>query len=578
MKIKDINYLKPIVEQWPLMLAYIVLIGWISVTKNPIPRWMLIFLHAYLVASLVTICNSKVVKALVYIIIYMLFTTEITLEWIFGMNISPNVVTLLVETNARESKEFLESLLEKPQLWQIPLCVVCMAILNIMAERNANRVRGWIKSPKLIMVLKSIAIILLLGGVVFTYNYIKLFNCNEMNQVDEWRSHMRNPDDLVTKVVVSFYDMKIAEHEMSRVIKMAEQVKATPQTTCDDSLNVIIVIGESYIREHASLYGYPLQTTPLLSKEQQEGRLFVFTDMVSPYNQTTRVIRNLLSCNSLGHSEDWSSAPPFTAVYKKNGFHVSIFDNQKNFDMGFVFAYSLNTYLYHPQIMKACYHQTNDSTFEYDGQMVDDYQKKQEKADRRLVLFHLLGQHVGFEHRYPESFAHFTPDSLSFRKESWLTDEMREEIAHYDNATLYNDYVIKQIINLYNQQNTIVVYLADHGEEVYDYRDNLGRDDWNMGSDPVEVLRWQYMVPFMVWCSDKYAATHPDRIDLLRNATGRPAMLDNVCQLLFHLSGLQTPYYHQDRDVLSPDYICPKRIINENIDCDSLLQLNNVTE
>ena len=163
--------------------------------------------------------------------------------------------------------------------------------------------------------------------------------------------------------------------------------------------------------------------------------------------------------------------------------------------MGFVFAYSLNTYLYHPQIMKACYHQTNDSTFEYDGQMVDDYQKKQEKADRRLVLFHLLGQHVGFEHRYPESFAHFTPDSLSFRKESWLTDEMREEIAHYDNATLYNDYVIKQIINLYNQQNTIVVYLADHGEEVYDYRDNLGRDDWNMGSDPVEVLRWQYMVP-----------------------------------------------------------------------------------
>ena len=168
MKIKDINYLKPIVEQWPLMLAYIVLIGWISVTKNPIPRWMLIFLHAYLVASLVTICNSKVVKALVYIIIYMLFTTEITLEWIFGMNISPNVVTLLVETNARESKEFLESLLEKPQLWQIPLCVVCMAILNIMAERSSNRVRGWIKSPKLIMVLKSIAIILLLGGVVFT--------------------------------------------------------------------------------------------------------------------------------------------------------------------------------------------------------------------------------------------------------------------------------------------------------------------------------------------------------------------------------------------------------------------------
>ena len=149
---------------------------------------------------------------------------------------------------------------------------------------------------------------------------------------------------------------------------------------------------------------------------------------------------------------------------------------------------------------------------------------------------------------------------------------MLEDIAHYDNATLYNDYVIKQIIDLYAQQSTVVIYLSDHGEEVYDYRDNLGRDDWNMGSDPRQVLRWQYMVPFMVWCSDRYAATHPDHIALLRGATDRPAMLDNVCQMLFHLSGLQTPYYHQERDVLSPDYVCPKRLINETIDCDSLLR------
>ena len=342
MKIKEVNLMKPIVEQWPLMLAYIVLIGWISVTKNPIPRWMLIFLHAYLLASVVILCKSRIVKALAYIIIYILFTTEIILEWVFGMNISPNVITLFVETNARESKEFLESMLNKPHLWQVPLCVAGMIVLNIIVEKSRLRVNQWCKGPKTTKILKSIAVILLVGGVIFSYNYIKLFQCEEMNQVDEWRSHQRNPDDLVTKVVVSFYDMSIAEKEMSRVIRLAEQIELLPQDTNDDSLNVIVVIGESYIREHAAIYGYPLQTTPFLSREQQEGRLFVFTDMVSPYNQTTRVIRNLLSCNSLGHHEDWSSAPPFTAVYKKNGFHVAMYDNQKNFDMGFVFAYSLN--------------------------------------------------------------------------------------------------------------------------------------------------------------------------------------------------------------------------------------------
>ena len=564
------SFMKPIVEQWPLMLAYIVLIGWSSVTKNPIPRWMLIFLHAYMLAAVVTFSKSKVVKALAYIVIYVLFTTEITLEWIFGMNISPNVIMLFVETNARESKEFLESMLDKPQLWQVPLCVAGMIVLNIIVEKNRLRVNQWCKGPKTTKVLRGIAIILLVGGVIFSYNYVKLFLCDEMNEVDEWRSHMRNPDDLVTKVVVSFYDMSIAEKEMSRVITLAEQVEALPQSASNDSLNVIVVIGESYIREHAALYGYPLQTTPFLSHEQQEGRLFVFTDMVSPYNQTTRVIRNLLSCNSLGHHEDWSSAPPFTAIYKKNGYHVTMYDNQKNFDMGFVFAYSLNTYLYHPQIMKACYHETNDSTFEFDGQMVDDYQKRQTPSAKRLVLFHLLGQHVGFEYRYPKNFAYFNEDSLSFRKEPWLTKDMREDIVHYDNATRYNDHVLQQIISLYDQQNTIVVYLSDHGEEVYDYRENSGRDDWGMGSDPRQVLRWQYMVPFVVWCSDKYAATHPDIIKQLQNATSRPAMLDNVCQLLFHLSDLKTPYYNKTRDVLSSDYVCPKRILNESIDCDSL--------
>ena len=554
------------------MLAYIVLIGWSSVTKNPIPRWMLIFLHAYMLAAVVTFSKSKVVKALAYIVIYVLFTTEITLEWIFGMNISPNVIMLFVETNARESKEFLESMLDKPQLWQVPLCVAGMIVLNIIVEKNRLRVNQWCKGPKTTKVLRGIAIILLVGGVIFSYNYVKLFLCDEMNEVDEWRSHMRNPDDLVTKVVVSFYDMSIAEKEMSRVITLAEQVEVLPQSASNDSLNVIVVIGESYIREHAALYGYPLQTTPFLSHEQKEGRLFVFTDMVSPYNQTTRVIRNLLSCNSLGHHEDWSSAPPFTAIYKKNGYHVTMYDNQKNFDMGFVFAYSLNTYLYHPQIMKACYHETNDSTFEFDGQMVDDYQKRQTPSAKRLVLFHLLGQHVGFEYRYPKNFAYFNEDSLSFRKEPWLTKDMREDIVHYDNATRYNDHVLQQIIGLYDQQNTIVVYLSDHGEEVYDYRANSGRDDWGMGSDPRQVLRWQYMVPFVVWCSDKYAATHPDIIKQLQNATSRPAMLDNVCQLLFHLSDLKTPYYNKTRDVLSSDYVCPKRILNESIDCDSLLQ------
>ena len=572
MKMSQVNWLKPVTTQWPLMLAYVVMIGWLSVTKNPIPRWLIIFLHAYLAAGIVTLSRSRLVKFLVYAIIYILFSTEMVLEWVFGMSISPNVLVLMAETNTRESAEFFGSLLDKPQLWQAASCVAGMLITNIAVELMRPRINQWVRRWLSKRALQVIVGLLLVSGTIFSYTYFKLLACDEMNQVDEWRCHMRNPDDLVTKILVSALDMRLSGKEIDRVAWQAEHVDVVAQSETVDSLNIIFIIGESYIREHSPLYGYPLPTTPFLSAEQQAGRLFAFTDVVSPYNQTTRVIRNMLSCNSLGDGEDWSTAPPLTAVFKKNGYRVSMFDNQKTSDMGQVFAFSLNTFLYHPRMLATCYHEVNDSTFEYDGQLVDYLQRhlpKQSEA-RQLIVFHLMGQHISFSHRYPEGYDYFTADSIHFRKESWLTPDMRKEIAYYDNATRYNDDVIRQLTTLYQDQKTVMVYFSDHGEEVYDYRASYGRDDWSMGSAPQQVLRYQYMVPFVVWCSDKYLREYPEMAEQLKSSADKPLMLDNVCHLLFHLAHLQTPYYKDRRDVLSPDYSCPKRLINDEVDYDEI--------
>jgi heptose-I-phosphate ethanolaminephosphotransferase len=148
---------------------------------------------------------------------------------------------------------------------------------------------------------------------------------------------------------------------------------------------------------------------------------------------------------------------------------------------------------------------------------------------------------------------------------------MKAEIAHYDNATRYNDDVIRQLVSMYQDQNTVMVYLSDHGEEVYDYRDNYGRDDWSMGNEPQQVLRYQYMVPMVVWCSDKYLTLHPEMAELLKQSADKPFMLDNTCHLLFRLANLLTPYYNNRRDILSPDYKCPKRIINDQFDYDEVM-------
>ena len=95
--------------------------------------------------GIVTLSRSRLVKFLVYGVIYILFSTEMVLEWVFGMSISPNVLVLMAETNTRESAEFFGSLLDKPQLWQAASCVAGMLITNIVVELMRPRINQWVR-------------------------------------------------------------------------------------------------------------------------------------------------------------------------------------------------------------------------------------------------------------------------------------------------------------------------------------------------------------------------------------------------------------------------------------------------
>ena len=63
------------------------------------------------------------------------------------------------------------------------------------------------------------------------------------------------------------------------------------------------------------------------------------------------------------------------------------------------------------------------------------------------------------------------------------------------------------IFDLYRNKNAVVVYFSDHGEEIYDYRDQRGRHVSYAPS--ADMLRHQNEVPFVIWCSDRYKQLHP---------------------------------------------------------------------
>lgn len=198
----------------------------------------------------------------------------------------------------------------------------------------------------------------------------------------------------------------------------------------------------------------------------------------------------------------------------------------------------------------------------YDGALIDDFgRNKQQDGKNNLVIFHLWGQHIDANNRFPHTrqFERFTYKDVPNRAK-YLDNAKRQDIANYDNATIYNDHVLGKIFNLYRDKNAVVVYLSDHGEEEYDYRDSKGRKTCNEQQIP-KMLKYIHCVPFTIWCSDRYQATHPEVVKEISEALQRPFMTDQVAQVLFHLAGMKSRYYKPANDILSHYYKTRKRML-----------------
>jgi heptose-I-phosphate ethanolaminephosphotransferase len=120
------------------------------------------------------------------------------------------------------------------------------------------------------------------------------------------------------------------------------------------------------------------------------------------------------------------------------------------------------------------------------------------------------------------------------------------------------------------EDDCVIVYFSDHGEEVHDYRNHYGRTQEYVKT--ANILKYQYQVPFLIWCSDKYKELHSDIIANICAAKDKPFMIDNTCQILFNLAGIKSKLYISSRNLISPSYIpYKKRIVQNTIDYESII-------
>lgn len=573
-------FVYPIIKEMPFFVLFLFLFGLelfpIAVelindysplwTKSLLGRIGILLFYDYILTSLIAYTGSKILKLFIYAIILLLYGIHMFLMLNFEYRINLNVMVLLLETNRREASEFMEGyLLSDGSLatyWKIALRIVAIVSLEFIYNRYmVNKIIGKKRLPQILLVP---VLLMLVWGVVSYSVIIRI--CQHTTTEEFFHQQMLEiikPDDPISSTTLSIYGLFVVGREMENAIQKTKSLKNIPHVDKSDSLNVILVIGESFNKWHSELYGYDHPTTPSLSREFHKGNLFVFNDAVCPFCLTSAAMKGLLSCNSISDGEAWSDRPYFPAIFKAAQYNVYFWDNQRSFNNDATYTISLNSYLYNEVISDLSYTATNDSAFKYDDELIHSFEKKDKNlSDHNLVIFHLMGQHYNAKERYPhnERFLHFTADSIH-RQEPWLQDrEKRQCIADYDNAILYNDYAIQHIINLFKDQNTVMVFLTDHGEETYDYKDGMYRNYEGMTKG---WIRHIHNIPFMVWCSDIYIQHHEKTVEAIRNSTNRPFMTDNLCQLMFHLGEIQSDYYMPERDVISERFVPRKRIIED---------------
>ena len=524
----------------------------------------------YVVCVLLTLISRKLrywVRALLYVVFYGVALADMFCYVRFESTLTPTMLMLLSETNRQEAGEFFTSYLG----WDIVTTKVGWILLLILAHilwtvlRTVGRSVGKrLILPKInetvplackaILGVATLWMVIDAGSQCWDNKVAtsRLFSYDTIGQVEH---ELTRKDHAVMYLPV--YRLAFGLYANGLAAQQVHQLMAASDKAVVDSCsfrvpNIVLVIGESYNKHHSQLYGYQKQTTPRQKALQEEGSLVAFSDVVAPWNLTSFVFKHVLSLYAVGDSGEWCDYPLFPEVFRKAGYHVTFITNQfQSKAKEPVWDFSGGFFLNSPELSQLQFDARNSGLQRYDEGVLKTYDAmKKEETDHNLTILHLMGSHVDYRARYPEKArTHFKPEMYD-RPE--LTDLQRKLLADYDNSLLYNDSVVAAITQKFIDKDAVVIYMPDHGEEIFDDEPIFGR--LHSAEIDYRLARNEMEIPFWVWGSPKYRENHPYGWLALQNAKGRPLMTDVLPHLLLYLGGISTPLYRSDCNVISSDY------------------------
>ncbi|MDD7317743.1 MAG: phosphoethanolamine transferase [Prevotella sp.] len=557
--------------------------------------WQELLVDVYLICALLAALPGKIrrwVRMVFGIVAYTVAVVDVYCFVKFDSTLTPTMLLLVGETTGGEAAEFLRSYIHPSVIFSrlgrvllvLAAHVAAVGLLYVFRERVRKVLRRWQivwrgmnirRSPWVgIYPLMSLSIIVLL--------LYSLASCLENKRAEHRLMTFENIGDVeheltektcanlhqpLYRLIFSIYANRLASQQVTKLINGID--KATVDSCSFASPNIVLVIGESYNRHHSQLYGYEKNTTPRQVERERRGELIKMSDAVTPWNLTSYVFKHLFSMYAVGDNGDWCDYPLFPELFRRAGYHVTFITNQylpKAKEA--VYDFSGGFFLNNETLSRAMFDTRNSRLHAFDDGVISEYDNLR-KADKEhnLIILHLMGQHVKYASRVPEKRKHFRKED--YQRKGFSAKE-RQVMADYDNALLYNDSIMDEVLKRFEDKDAVVIYVPDHGEECYGGNVHFfGR----MHSTDItaRLAHEEFDIPMWFWCSRRFREAHPETVKAIKTAAGKRYMTDALPHSLLSLAGIHTRWYRSGLDVLSEDYDEKRpRLLKNTADYDKL--------
>lgn len=303
--------------------------------------------------------------------------------------------------------------------------------------------------------------------------------------------------------------------------KKNEKEILLPDATIKDNQKsvVILVIGESARSENFSLYGYPKNTNPLLSKIPNVSHFNATSDAT----YTTAGIKSIVEHENT--DELYEILPNY--LYRNN---VDVIWRTTNWGEPPV---HIKNYQNREALMPNC----KGDDCDYDGILLSGLKEQilASKKNKILIVLHTSTSHgPTYSKKYPAQFEIFKPVCNSVELGNCSHTEL---VNAYDNTIVYTDYLLANVIKDLKQlqeYKSAMIFVSDHGE-------SLGENNLYMHGLPRSIApKQQYEIPFIVWTSDNSARQMKPNKILTQNY---------VFHSVLNFLNIQSPVYKEQMNI-----------------------------